>query len=289
MSLTAPLFALIVLVPVFASLLLGAQLRPEYLVDVVRRPRALIVGIAGQYVVLPSMAVAFFFLYPLPAGMAWAWFVLAAAPGGAISNMVTYLGRGRLSLSVVLTACSTVASLVTIPLWLNLGLTLVGEDAIGPPPIGRMVVGSFLVLVVPLGIGITVGLLRPRLAERLRRGTRVAMLGLLVVGFTAYTVQRWEHIAADFDVTVFAGAALFHVVTVGVVWLLGRSAGLDPADRFTVCIEAGVQNVVIAVLIAELLGRSELVPFVGYYTLATFVLALVWAGLHLQRVREVPA
>ena len=278
MSLSSPLFALLAMVPILASLLLGAQLRIEHFQEVLRRPRALWVGLTGQYLLLPLLATVFYFLYPAPDDIGWAWFVLAAVPGGAISNMVTFLGRGRLSLSVLLTAFSTLSAVVVIPLWVNVGLWVVGAGTPTSLPIAGMVLGSFLFLVVPLGAGFAVGIWSPSLAERLRRLTRVAMLLLLVLGMAAYTIQRWEFIARDFHLSTLIGAALFHIATVGATWGLGWGAGLDRRDRFTVAIEAGVQNFVIAVLIAELLGRSDLVPFVGYYAIAMFFMLLVWVG-----------
>lgn len=283
MSVTSPLFALLAMVPVLASLLLGAQLRPEYLAAVVRKPRALVVGLAGQYLILPGVAIAFFYLFPGPPHLRWVWFVLAAVPGGAISNMATFLGRGRLSLSVVLTACSTVSCMVTIPLWLQLGSILTGAGTVDLPPLGRTALGSFLLLTVPLALGIAAGLWRPRLAERLREHTRVAMLVLLVVGAVAYAAQRWTFMAGAFDPATVAGAALFHVVCVGAAWLLARTVGLPPEDRFTVGIETGVQNVVVALLVAELLGRTDLVPFIGYYMVSTFLLVVLWARVARRR------
>lgn len=278
MSVSSPLFLIVAMVPVLASLLLGTQLRIEYLREVVRRPRALMVGLAGQYLLLPLLAFLFFYLYPAPMHVRWAWFILAAAPGGAVSNMVTFLGRGRLSLSVVLTACSTLSGFVIIPLWVNVGYWLVGDPTATALPIVRTILGSFLVLAVPLGVGISAVIWRPALAEGLRRPTRAAMFVLLIIGVGAYTLQRWEFIAIDFDLSTMVGAALFHVTAVGLAWGLARSAGLHRRDRFTVAIEAGVQNVVIAVLVTELLGRGDLVPFVGYYALTTFAMLVAWVG-----------
>lgn len=283
MSVTSPLFVLLAMVPVLASLLLGAQLRPEYLTAVVRQPRALLVGLVGQYLILPGVAIAFFYLFPAPPHLGWAWFVLAAVPGGAISNMATFLGRGRLSLSVVLTACSTVSCMVTIPLWLKVGSVLTGAGTVAMPPLGRTALGSFLLLTVPLAVGIAAGLWRPRLAERLREHTRVAMLVLLIVGAVAYAAQRWTFMAGAFDPATVVGAALFHVTCVGGAWLLARANDLPVEDRFTVGIETGVQNVVVALLIAELLGRSDLVPFIGYYMLSTFLFVFLWAGVARRR------
>lgn len=279
MTLSSPLFAVLAMVPVVATMLLGIQLKPEYVQEVVRRPRALLAGFAGQFLLLPLVAAVFFYTYPAPASFKWSWFILAAVPGGAMSNMVAFLGRGRLSLSVVLTACSMLAGIVTIPFWVNVGMRLSGDEATRALPIASMVMGSFAVLVVPLALGIAIGIWNRRLAERLRRPTRLTMLVLLIVGAAAYTVQRWEFIAADFDRVVFAGAALFHVVVVLGAWSLGRGLGLDRSDSFTIGIESGVQNVVIAVLVIELLGRGDLVPLIGYYIMFVVLFSLLWVRL----------
>lgn len=279
MSLSSPLFALLTMVPIVATLLLGAQLRLEYIQDVVRQPRALLVGLGAQFLLLPLCATAFFYAYPAPPSFKWGWFILAAVPGGTISNMVAFLGRGRLSLSVVLTACSTLAGVVTIPFWVNIGMKLLGDEATRGLPIASMVMGSFAVLVVPLAIGITIGIWNPSLADRLRRPTRLAVLILLAVGAAAYTVQRWEFIAEDFNRVVFAGAALFHIVVVLAAWGLGRGFGLERRDCFTIGIEVGVQNVVIAVLVIELLGRGDLVPLIGYYMMFVLLFTLLWVRL----------
>lgn len=270
------LFGLLAAVPVIAALLLGAQIRVVYLRDVVRNPVPLAVGLTGQFILLPTMAAVFFYAYPLSGDLRWVWFILAAVPGGAISNMVTFLGRGRLSLSVILTACSTLAGMFTIPLWVGVGLRLLGDGAERQLPVSSMVLGSFVLLVVPFGIGIVTGMAAPAFAERMRRPTRAAMLVLLLVGAIAYVAQRWQSIAADFDAGLFAGAAMFHAVVVITAWGLGRTFKLDRCDSFTVSIEVGVQNVVIALLIVELLNRPDMVPFIGYYMFAMIVLLAVW-------------
>lgn len=279
MSLSSPLFVLLTMVPIIATLLLGAQLKLRFVHELVRRPRALIVGLMGQFLFLPLLAAVFLYTYPAPAHLQGGWFILAAVPGGAISNMVTFLGRGRLSLSVVLTACSTLAGIVTIPVWVNVGMTLAGGEVARELPIASMVLGSFLVLVVPLALGIATAIWKPVLAERLREPTRRAMVVLLVVGLGAYLAQRWQFIVADFSLVMLAGAALFHTLAVLAAWSGARVVGLDGRDSFTLGIEVGIQNVVVGLLVVELLDRSELVPLIGYYALVMMVLLFLWVAL----------
>lgn len=276
---TGPLVALLTLILVGATVLLGAQIRVAYLVDVVRHPRGLVLGLTGQLVLLPLLATAFLLLIPEPFNVGLGWFLLAAAPGGVMSNMVTFLGHGRLSLSMVLTACSTLAGMVTIPLWVSLGLALSGGDGAQGLTLTTMLFGSFLILVVPLSIGIAIGTTKPKLADRAREPTRRAMLVLIALAIIGYTTQRWEYIARDFDAGYLVGAALFHATAVLCAWAMGRLGGLDPRDAFTVAIEVGIQNVVVALLLVELLARPDLIAFVGYYALTMLALLVAWLPL----------
>ena len=196
-----------------------------------------------------------------------------------ISNMVTFLGRGRLSLSVLLTACSTLAGVVTIPLWVNIGMKWTGGGTPRPLSTTSMVVGTFLILILPLAIGFALSVWNPGLAERLRKPTRAAMVFLLLLGLGAYLALRWNFIVTDFNPVLFVGAALFHSVAVLGSWSVARALRLDRRDSFTVGIEVGVQNVVIALLIVELLNRSDLVPFVGYYALLMTGMLFLWLVL----------
>jgi BASS family bile acid:Na+ symporter len=271
--------ALFALVVVVALILLGVQLRLAYLGDVMRRPRALVVGLAGQLLLLPALAWGFFAAYPAPAGVKAAAFIIAAVPGGAISNMVTFWGRGRLSLSVVLTAGSTVAGVVTIPLWVNVGLSMSGGGEASGLPVVPMAARSFAILVVPLAIGIGVGAWKPSLAQRMEGPTRRAMLFLVAGVMVLYLAMRWQFVAAAFTPHVFVGALALSASAVLGGWGLGRSAGLDRPDSFTVGIEVGIQNVVMALLVVELLGRPEFLPFVGFYALISLLLIPFWVRL----------
>jgi len=276
MSTSEQFLALFTLVLICATFLMGIQLKLEYLVDVLRRPRALLVGAAGQFLLLPALAVAFHYLFPLRPGLDVVWFILAASPGRAFSNVFAIAGGGRLSLSVVLTACSTLAAVVTVPLWLSVGMAVSEGTAGQELPIATMVWGGFGALVVPLALGIALGAWRRTLAERLRRPTRIAMLGFIVVTIPLYTAARWDLIAGNVDAAMIAGAVMFFVTLVAVATIGARLAGLDHRDRFTIGVEVGVQNIVVAGLLIELIDRPDLLPFLVYYGLSMFGLALLW-------------
>lgn len=273
------LIALLAIIPVAAMLLLGAQVSGVRLASVARRPRAFLVGLAGQLLLLPALAAAFWVAYPGPDSVKASAFVVAAVPGGTISNLTTFWGRGRLALSVALTAASTVAGVVTIPLWTSVGTGLAdggGGDAV---PALSLAARSFAVLVVPLAVGMAVRHRWPEIADRLEVTTRRAMPVLIAAIIGTYTAARWEHILAAFTPAVIAGALLFNVLAVLGGRGLAHSAGLDRPDGFTVAIEVGIQNVVVGMLVVEALGRPDLLPFIGVYALVSVTLLYPWVRL----------
>jgi BASS family bile acid:Na+ symporter len=288
-SASGSLLSLLAAIPFVATLLLGVQIRVAYLSEVVRNPRPLCVGLAGQLLLLPLLATAFFYVYPAPAAIGVGWWVLAAVPGGAFSNTFTFIGRGRLPLSVVLTACSTLAGVVTIPTWVAVAGSLAGDGMARSLPVSRMVAGSFAILVVPLVIGIAIGTLRPSLAARLEKPTRRLLVVFIVIGGVVWTAQRWEQIAPDFSLAALLGAASFHAAAFLGGWSAARGFGLGRPDAFTIGIEVGVQNVVVALLILEVMGRGDLVPVIGYYMMATVLMAFVWVMLFGSRAEGVEA
>jgi bile acid:Na+ symporter, BASS family len=273
---TSSLLALLAAIPFVATLLLGVQVRVQYLREVVGRPRALCVGLAGQLALLPVLALLFYYAYPGQTSVGIGWWVLAAVPGGIFSNTFTFIGRGQLPLSVVMTACSTLAGVVTIPTWVSVATRLAGDGMVRSLPVSRMVGGSFVILVVPLAIGIAIGGLRPALAARLETPTRRLLVAFIAIGAVVWTAQRWDQIVPAFSVSVLVGAASFHALAFLSAWRVARAFGLGRPEAFTIGIEVGVQNAVVALLILELLGRSDLVVLVGNYMLATVLMGFLW-------------
>src|SRR5262249_7067654 len=99
---------------------MGATLSPRDFMAVALRPRSLVVGAVGMLVVAPLFAIVINRAMDLPPGIAVGLILVAAMPGGQMSKLFTYLARGNVALSITLTAAGTLASLVTVPLLLEL-------------------------------------------------------------------------------------------------------------------------------------------------------------------------
>ena len=208
-------------------------------------PKATLIGMLGQFVLLP----AFTFLLVLairPApSIALGMLLVAACPGGNVSNFLTHHARGNTPLSVTMTALSTLAAIVMTPFNLSFwgglhpqGAQILREVALNP---AEMVVAVLLLLGVPMAAGLFVSHRLPRLAARLRKPMRwfgLVALGLFVLGALA---ANWRYFLDYVGYVVFA-VFLHNALALATGYWAARAAGLPERDRRAVSIEVGIQN-----------------------------------------------
>ena len=251
---------------------LGMSLSVADFRRVVRFPRAAMVGLGSQLLLLPLVGFALATLFGLPPVWAVGLMLIAACPGGATSNLITFVSRGDTALSITLTALSSAATVVTIPLILAFSIGHFGVEAEAiRSPVGEIVLQIVAITAVPVGLGLLVRHFRPGLADRLRGTVRVAsaLIFLLVLGAVIYDQRRVlaEHFFALSGVT-----ATLNVVTMAMGFLVARLFLLDMRRSVTISIESGIQNGTLAIVIAmSILGVNEMAVPPGIYGLLMFV------------------
>jgi BASS family bile acid:Na+ symporter len=176
--------------------------------------------------------------------------MVAVMPGGALSKFFTYLGRGNPALSVTLTAAGTLASLVTVPLFLRL---LAAEHIAGiDMPAGRMVLELFLYLLLPLGVGMVVARQAPGRAPIFSRWCfrlGLAFVALMVVG----SLGSGRIHPGDYGWRAPLAIIAFCLLAQQVSMLPFRLRGWPRADCLSVGIEATMRNLNLALLLKQLL------------------------------------
>lgn len=261
-----------------AMLGMGALLAPRDFAGVVRAPRALTLGLLLQIVLVPLIASATGWLLPVPAGIAAGLVLVAAVPGGTLSNVLTYFAGGNIALSITLTALTTLGALVTTPALLRL---FVGVHL--PPdfdmPAGRIASEIGLTLLLPLLLGMGIGVrLGPRREVFSRTALRasLAVIGVMVVG--AAGAGRIEPLAYGRigPVSVLLVALLFQVAAL----ICARLGGLAPRDRLAVGIEATLRNTNLAVLVKASILPATVVEYAEVGD-AMFFVALLYGGFGL--------
>ncbi|KFE36458.1 bile acid:sodium symporter family protein [Thioclava atlantica] len=260
------------------------DLSPRDFRPLVRRPWALIVGFASQFLVLPALTFALVLaLQPSPS-IALGLILVAACPGGNVSNFFTHRAGGNTALSVSLTAFATVAAIVLTPLniafWGSLYAptrALLHATHIDPVSVA-ITVGVMLLL--PLIAGITLNHYRYDLTTRIRDPLKWVSMAIFV-GFVALSLSaNWQYFV-QFVGLIAGMVALHNALAFAGGYGAATLARLSPYDRRAITIETGIQNsglglVLIFAFFGGLGGMAIVAAFWGiWHIIAGFTISSV--------------
>ena len=260
---------------------LGLSLTVEDFKRVFTQPRGILIGLGNLFVVSPFLAFGVAELYGLEALFAVGLVLLGASPGGATANLMTHLARGDTALSISMTALSSVAAVVTVPLYLSLAISHfdagVGDD-VGMLGISLRV---FLITVVPVAIGMWIRERRTAWAvakEPVAKRIAVACLVLVIVGAVA---DEWGTVTEHFTELAIAALTL-NVLAMSVSFAISRLARLDNPQSTAVAMELGIHNGTLAIAVAVLITDDLAIP-AAIYSAFMFLTAGAFARLMYQR------
>ena len=264
----------------FIMLALGLGLTFDDFARVVRRPRDFAVGAVSQIVVLPVVAFALASVWPMMPELALGLMIIAAAPGGVTSNILTAFARGDVALSISLTAVISLVSVITIPIIVVFAYgEFIGEQAGKDISVAGTALGVFLIVAVPVLIGLIVRRFAESFALRLEPAARKISAVLFVLVLAGAIYDQRANI-----VPYFAQAGLvtlvLNLLMMTIAWLLARTFATGPTQRIAIAIECGLQNGTLAIAVAVLLFGSGLatVP-AATYSLIMFATALIYIAV----------
>ncbi len=256
-------------------LVMGLALVPEDFKRVKRFPRVVALGIGLQMLALPLLAWLVIGLWRPPLEVTAGLIILAVCPGGATSNVISYLSRGDAALSVTLTAIVSLVAPFTIPFLVNLQLPWLGLEAQSfYLPVLPTIMKLALITLVPVALGMTVRHFFPRWCARWEPRLRQISLYAFAALVVLLAHVNWDRLPGL--LTVAAGACLslclLGMLTAG---LTARARGLSGSWQRTLAIEVGVQNAGTAMFVAAaLMGRPELAIAPLFYGILMNVPAL---------------
>jgi BASS family bile acid:Na+ symporter len=261
-------------------LVVGMDLTPQDFQRVLRYPRAVAVATLGQLLLLPACAALLIWLQRPDPWIVTGMVLLAASPGGPISNLYSYLGRGNVALSVTLTALSTLLGLVTMPALTAAGLAVfLQETRPVVVPVGQMVGQLGLMMLLPLCLGMALRAWRPGpilAASAPLRGLSLVALGALV---SLILVDQRQGLAAAVS-SAIPVALPFCILSMGGGFAVATLARLPPPDRLTLLIEFSTRNLgLIAVMGVLILGQVKLILFATLFFLTELPLVLLLIAL----------
>lgn len=229
------------------------------------QPRALLVGLAGQLVLMPLAALAVVLAFDLPPVLAIGLLVLAACPGGASSGFLTHLARGNAALSLTLTVISSLAALVTFPLLVKLVLAWLGSGVFGEGgmqlaglPVGKLIGSVLVVTTLPILAGMLLRRRAPAFTVRVEpligRMATLFFAAIVVATFVSH-----QHTILSNLLSVGPATLVLNFAVMGIAYGLTTLAGAGRRDAVAVAMECGLQNAGLAIFVAiVLLRRPEL-------------------------------
>jgi BASS family bile acid:Na+ symporter len=225
---------------------------------VLRHPKVTIVALVCQIVVLPLACFVLILAFGLPPTLAVGMMLLAAAPGGTSANLFSHLFRGDVALNISLTAVNSVLALITLPVLVNLSIGYFGAGTAEIGTQAKTAVDVFVIVLLPVIVGMLLRSRRPAWADRMERPVRIASFAILVLVLLAAIATNWDLLAQEFG-RLSVITVLFCLLSLTVGFAVPRFFGAPPRQAIATSFEIGIHNATLAIVVAQtVLGSTEL-------------------------------
>jgi bile acid:Na+ symporter, BASS family len=256
---------------------LGLALTPADFRRVLVFPRGVAIGMLNLALISPLLALTMAELFDLSPELAVGLVLLGASPGGMMANMLTHLSRGDTALSVTMTAVSSIAAVVTVPLFIAVSADHFGAGDVGDASMLGVVVRVFLITIVPVAIGMT---LRRRWPEQVQAAyPRVQRFGLSLFAIVVLGAIASEYDTVAENAADVAGAAFaLNLAAMTISFSISKLARLDDRQSTAIALELGVHNSTLAIAVGASLASDLTIPAAVYSSFMLFTGGLfAWA------------
>jgi BASS family bile acid:Na+ symporter len=265
---------------------LGLSLTTADFRRVIVYPRAVVIGLTCQMLVLPVVCFGIARSFALSPELAVGLMLLAASPGGATANLFSHLAKGDVALNITLTAVNSLLSLFTLPLIIQVSMSwFMAQDQQVPMQLSK-VLQVFAIVLVPVGIGMAVRAQREGLAVRLERPVRVLSALFLFLLIAGAVYEERESLGAAFR-QVGLAALTFNLVSMAVGYVVPRLLSVPERQAISIGMEIGIHNGTLAMAIATTVLDSSVMRIPpAIYSLVMFFTAAAFGAVVARRVRD---
>ena len=280
---------IVIVLPILTLLMfdLGLALRPADFRLIAERPKAVVAGLTGQILLLPLIAWAVasgFHVAPL---FLLGIMLIACSPGGSSSNVFSMLAGGDVALSVSLTAFSSVITLFTGPLIMDIATQQVGTEMSVHLPVGNLLVQNLVLMAVPIAIGLVIAVRNEPLAQRMHNVLKRMAFPCLILLATIFFIQNKETIIREFPQLGLCMTILI-LLSMGAGVALSWLMRLTGREQRTIVIEIGMQNAAQAITVASspfVFNNDVMAVPAIIYALMMNIILLTYVGIIKVRQR----
>ena len=278
MSIVTDIFLPIALA--FIMFALGLGLTGADFLRVIKQPKDFFVGAISQIILLPIIAFVLVKVWPISPELAIGVMIIAAAPGGVTSNVLTSFAKGDVALSISLTAVISLLSVITVPFIIITSLSLLGTENVAQNiSLAGMAISMFLIVTVPVILGMVFRKFASNAAIKFEPIAKKISIVLFIIVLLGAILAEKDNI-----VNYFAEAGLItlvlNVLMMLVAFYVAQLLGTGNAQKKCISIECGLQNGTLAIFVGTaLFGGGAFVIPAATYSLIMFATSLVFVFL----------
>lgn len=219
---------------------------------IITSPKAPLIGLFAQFLLLPAFTFLLVLIIKPHPSIALGMMLVAACPGGNVSNIMTYLAKGNCAVSISMTAISTVAAIVMTPLNISFWGSMNADTAailkqVSLNPVDVFIT-VFIILGIPLTVGMSIGHFFPSLAEKVKKPFKIFTLIFLIVVIGGALAANWQNFLNYVGMVIFA-VLIHNALALNIGYWSGKMAKLPEGDCRAVSIEVGIQNSALALVL----------------------------------------
>ena len=261
----------------FIMFTLGLGLSVSDFSNVFRKPKNFLIGLISQLIFLPIVGLTLVIIWPLPIEIAIGVMLIAAAPGGVTSNILTFFAKGDVALSVSLTAAMSLLSAVSVPIVLAISIGLIG-DSILPDSISLtgIALSMFLIVTLPVLLGMGVRSFLNSLTLKIEKSARFISTLLFVLVLVGAILAERENVVSYFAQTGLVVLTL-NILMMLIAFYWSGFFGMGIAQKKAIAIECGLQNGTLAIFVGTSLfgGGLYIIP-AATYSLVMYLTSLIF-------------
>tara|TARA_B100000586_G_scaffold200315_1_gene148557 strand:+ start:265 stop:1122 length:858 start_codon:yes stop_codon:yes gene_type:complete len=261
----------------FIMFSLGLGLTGVDFLRVIKQPKDFFVGAVSQIILLPVVALILVKIWPISPELAIGVMIIAAAPGGVTSNILTSFAKGDVALSISLTAIISLLSVITVPFILIGSLNLLGSESIVRDiSLVSMAMSMFLIVTVPVIIGMIFRKFAENIAIKFESITKKISVVLFIIVLLGAILAEKDNIVSYFVDAGFITLVL-NILMMIIAFYIAQLLGTGTAQKKCIAIECGLQNGTLAIFVGTTLfgGGAFIIP-AATYSLIMFATSLVF-------------
>lgn len=249
----------------FIMFTLGLGLTFSDFARVAKMPKNFLIGLISQLIFLPLVALIIVFIWPLQPELAIGLMLIAAAPGGVTSNILTSFAKGDVALSISLTAVMSLLSVISVPIVLGLSIGLISNDSLGSISLTGIAISMFLIVTLPVLLGMIFRASLSYLTKKIEKGAKILSIALFVLVLIGAILAERQNLVEYFAQTGLV-VLILNILMMAIAYYWAKLFSTGKSQLKAISIECGLQNGTLAIFVGTSVfgGGLYIVPAATY-------------------------